>query len=116
MEREFDLGVVLCVTTDVIVTKLYYHEDLYDLVRFICGRRIRRTEIRECMDSARPQILLHYPALAHVDASDVERAPSTCLSWLEEQKRKFGDRVSIVPLANLSGDPFSTVTTFVVDN
>ena len=90
----FDLGAVLSVTTSILLCS---HGDLYEVLNFMTGDNLFTHQLPRAAKDCQPHILQQHPGLGAIDASDVTRE-----NWevfLSEQKRRFGDVVPLVPLA-----------------
>jgi hypothetical protein len=92
--REFDLGDVLSVTTGCLVSPRHM-AGIYDILNFMTGDDLMTHQIPRACRECEPVLLLQHPQLAGVDASGV--TPANHEAWLAEQKRQFGERLSIEP-------------------
>jgi hypothetical protein len=105
--RDFDLGDILSVTTDTVVSPRGF-KGIHELVEFICGQEVHVHQMSKIVEVCQIHILHMHPALRGVDASTVNE--KTWPTWMEAQKQRFGSVLPIEPLrANhgLVGNPIA---------
>lgn len=95
--REFDLGDILSITTDRLVSPRHI-DGVYDILNFMTGDNLFTHQLPRAQDECRPRLLEQHPALALVDASEV--TPDNWREWLAAQKVRLGETLSVQALAS----------------
>jgi hypothetical protein len=94
--REFHIGDVLSITAGPLVSPRHM-EGVYDILGFMTGETLFTHQLPRAGDECAPELLRQHPQLADVDASAV--TTSNWSLWLEEQIKRFGETLSVTPLA-----------------
>lgn len=94
--RDFDLGDILSVTGDKLVSPRHI-EGIYDILGFMTGEQLYTHQLPRVAREARPVILRQHPQLANANDSDVNEG--NWRGWLEEQYLRFGRTLPIAPMS-----------------
>lgn len=93
--REFDLGDVLSITTDRLLSE-HGIKGVYEILNFMTGESLFTHQLPRVRREAAPVILKVHPQLRTIDDSSV--TPDNWKQFLADQKAKFGERLSIPTL------------------
>lgn len=112
--RTFDLGDVLSVTTGKLVspTKI---RGVYEILNYMTGDNLFTHQLPRASRECEPELLRQHPQLRNVDSSGVHD-PATAKAFLAEQKKRFGERLSVLPLPlgeHLTIDPLQELSAMV---
>lgn len=97
-EREFDLGDILSITTDRLLSPRGM-SGVGDILSFMAGEAVFTHQLPRISREAAPVLLRRHPQLASVDASSVTR--ENWETFLADQMVRFGQRL---PVPKLSTD------------
>ena len=96
-QQEFDLGTILTVTTAKcrLFTKI---ENLYKILNYLTGEDIFTHQIPRAHEIARPYVLSLYPNLKGVGEDVVIESYEDVVTFLNEQKKIYGDKFILSPI------------------
>lgn len=94
--RHFDLGDILTITSDVLVSPRGAN-GAYDILNFMTGESLFTHQLPRVAAEAKPVLLRQHPQLADVDASSVNK--ENWHSWLTEQKARYGYTLPVTPMS-----------------
>ena len=100
LAQEFDLEIVLTVTTNTVVTPDGL-DAIHKFVEFVCGRPVHSHQLNRGLKACRAHILRMHPQLGDVDTSSVNK--KTWPKWIDAQKQRFGAVPSIEQLPDNTG-------------
>jgi hypothetical protein len=100
--REYDLGDILSVTTDRLVSPRHV-DGLYDLLGFMVGEPVWTHQLPRASRECKPDLLKQHPQLRQVVVPEWEFGPeddakAIVYAWLDEQKAIYGDTLPVTPL------------------
>lgn len=95
IERTFDLGRVLTITTGILFTEM---NNLYGMLDFLAGYRTYTHEFSKVMEVARSYILAKYPQLVGVGQNVQFTSISDVKEFLAAQKAILGDSFVLSPI------------------
>jgi hypothetical protein len=117
LERFFDIGDILSITTGLLVSKRRM-EGVKDILSFMLGRNIDTKETPDAYDVCRPALLLQLPKLAGEELKrDVKRLEeklrttvneqkgSVVDAWVNEQAGRYGRTLLV---KRINKNPFNT--------
>ena len=100
MQRDFDLGAVLNITTSRLFTSM---DDVSEVLNYLTGDSIYTHQIPRVMDAAKPYVLSLHPELKGV-GDDVEiHSFEDAKAFVDEQKKVFGDKLPLKPMSKTDG-------------
>lgn len=108
--REFHLGDVLSITTYVLVSPRGMC-GVMDILQFMTGEQLWDFQCPAAAEKCKPEILRQYPQLEKINASGV--TPENCESWIQEQIKKYGEKLKITSLPKGAYQPKDPVTDFI---
>jgi hypothetical protein len=88
----FDLGTVLSITTDVLLTKI---ENVYEILNYMTGDNLFTHQLPRVSREMKQVILDQFPQLAEIDASGVDT--TNWEEFLNNQIEKYGNEFPIFP-------------------
>lgn len=97
MEREFDLGDILTVTTGRLVSPRRM-EGVHDILEYMAGGPVWTHQIGRVCKEAAPALLAQHPALAGVVVPDSFESDTAVLAWVARQKARLGDALPVSPM------------------
>ena len=97
ISRTFDLGDILTVTTGRLVSPRHM-DGLYDILKFMAGEDVYTHQLGRVAEEATPVIFHQHPALSSVVCPEEFGGEAAVREWLAQQKRQFGDTLSIRPM------------------
>lgn len=99
MNRDFDLGDVLSITTGFLVS-LRHMEGVYDILNFMTGDNLFTHQLPRAAKVCAPALLEQHPELATIDTDlDFSGSPDSALAWANSLRVQFGETLSVAPLA-----------------
>src|SRR5574344_113500 len=107
-KRFFDLGAILNITTARLYTNM---NDIYDVLNYLTGDNLFTHQIPRVMEYAQDYVLALYPELKGVGVDTPITNIDEATSFVDMQKKKFGDKLPLTPMTKESGyysvDPFT---------
>ena len=98
--KEFDLGVILTLTSERIFTDI---SNVYDVLRYLTGDDIYSHQLSRVLNIAQKYALSLYPELKGVGNDVIINNHEDYLSFMQEQKKIFGDKLSLSPMPESFG-------------
>lgn len=92
--RTFDIGDVLSITTDYLVSERGM-EGVYDILNFLTGDNLFTHQLPRASQEMRPVILKQHPNLEAIPDANVTR--DNWRGWLAEQVALFGPTLELSP-------------------
>ena len=102
VQREFDLGAVLNITSGRLFTNM---DDIYDMLEFITGSKLYTQMLPEASVLAKAYVLLFHPELQGVGLDAVINNQEDADNFVKEQKKKFGDTITLSPIGKTNELP-----------
>jgi hypothetical protein len=96
--RTFDLGDVLSITTEILVSPRHIG-GVYDILGYMTGESLFTHQLPRAADACRPELLRQHPQLASVVV------PEQCddwMAWLDDQKLVYGFELPVEPLGQFA--------------
>jgi len=94
--RQFDLGTILSVTNDTLLTDI---ENVYDILNFLTGENLLTHQIPIATAIASKYILGVYPRLGEMYIADgLITSTADAKSFLDGQKVKYGKKLRLSPI------------------
>ncbi len=110
MQRDFDLGAILNITTSRLFTNM---DDVYEVLDYLTGDSIYTHQIPRVMDAAQPYVLSLHPELKGVGDNVEINSFEDAKAFVDEQKKIFGEKLSLKPMSKTDGysyvDPMEEV-------
>ena len=100
MQKEFDLGAVLNITTSRLFTSM---DDVYEVLNYLTGDDIYTHQIPRVMDVAKPYVLSLHPELKGVGDNVEIHSFEDAKAFVDEQKKIFGEKLPLKPMAKTDG-------------
>lgn len=97
--KKFHLGDVLSIITRRPVSPRSL-DGVYDILSFMTGHSVYTHEIPGAIRECRPYLLIQFPQLAEIDASDVNIENRA--TWLAEQVARYGEEFEVKSLPSPS--------------
>ena len=95
LQREFDLGAVLNITSGRLFTKM---DDIYDVLDYLTGSKLFTHMLPEAGALAKSYVLLLHPELQGVGADVVINSQEDADKFVAEQKKIFGETMVLSPI------------------
>jgi hypothetical protein len=101
MKKEFSLAVVLSVVLDkILVTKI---SEIREFCSFMVGQEVYSHQITRAVEEIKFEVSKQIPpGLASLNSDDINE--NNALQWLESQKIKFGETISLAPITGKKFD------------
>lgn len=96
MNRSFDLGDVLSITTGRPVSPRHM-AGIYDILNFMTGESLFTHQLPRVIREAAPILLAQHPALAEIAEPDF-KSPDEVAPWLAAMKARYGETLEIAPM------------------
>lgn len=93
MNKKFDLGTVLSITTSVLLTDI---GNVYEILNYMTGDDIYTHQIPRALDECAPAILKQFPQLQEIDTESV--GEENWNEFLSDNVKKYGNEFEIKPL------------------
>lgn len=97
MTRDFDLGDILTVITEYLVSPRHM-AGVYDILNFMAGEPVYTHQLRRVMLEACKVILAQHPQLVSVTYPESVEGDEAVAAWLAERKVEFGETLPISPM------------------
>ena len=94
-EREFDLGIILSVTTSRLFTDI---ENIYNVSEYLSGKNVNSHQIPDILGRAKPYILSLYPDLEGIGEDEVFSSKEDVDKFVNKQKEVFGETLPLKPM------------------
>ena len=92
-KRAFTLGAVLSVMTG---KRLCEMDQIYEILNYLTGTSLYDVQLPRAAKACRPYVIQQVPALAGVDASEVN--PENVRAWLADAEAQYGDLILLEPI------------------
>lgn len=106
MTRTFDLGDILTITTERLVSERYM-TGVYDILNWMSGEKLLTHQLPRMVRKAKLSLLFQHPQLAEVDPSSIDH--DNWQQWLHEQKAKLGATLPVMPLNVSEPEPIRVI-------
>ena len=108
--RTFDLGTVLTITTDRVLTDDF--SNVYKILSFLTQEDLWTTQIPRAADAAKSYILQKYPQLAGVGEKEKITTKEELAKFLAEKAEIFGNEFTFEPMTKLLYEHMDPITEF----
>ncbi len=95
--REFDLGAILNVSSGKLFTNI---NDVFEVLNYLTGRELVVNDFADLKDIVMSHVLELHPELKGVGTDVVIEEYDDAQKFVNEQKKIFGDKLSLTPLKN----------------
>ena len=99
LTREFDLGDVLSITTDRLVSPRHM-DGIYDIINWMTGDSLFTHQLPRAADACKEPLLAQHPELRRVVVPDEFDGEEAVLAWLETTKANYGPTRYVEPIEN----------------
>lgn len=96
--REFDLGDILSITTDRLVSPRHM-EGVYDILNYMTGDNLFTHQLPRASRECQGPLLEQLPQLVNVDVPEEFEGKQHVEDWLFATKLIFGESLTVSPLA-----------------
>ncbi|MBQ6285417.1 MAG: hypothetical protein IJK67_03820 [Bacilli bacterium] len=100
IQKEFSLGALLSVATGRLYCTM---DELYEILNYLTGESLFTHQIPRATTAAKPYVLSLYPQLVDVGVNEQFNNEADVFTFIEEQKRKFGDKFVLSPMTKNEG-------------
>lgn len=95
--RVFDLGDILSITTERLVSKRHI-DGVYDILNYMTHDNLFTHQLPRASEECAPILLKQHPQLADISVPDKFEDEDHVWRWLEEQKGIYGETLAVEPL------------------
>ena len=96
MSRQFHLGDILSITTDVLLSPRLI-EGVYDILNYMTGDTLFTHQLPRAGRECKPWLLRQHPQLNGVEYPE-DPKPADPFEWLEAQCAIYGDMLPVDPI------------------
>ena len=87
--REFDLGDILSITTERLVSRRHI-DGVYDILNHMTGDNLFTHQLPRASRQCRPALLAQHPDLAEIEVPEREWTQESMAVWLDELSETYG--------------------------
>jgi hypothetical protein len=105
--RRFELGDILSVTTECLVSRRHI-DGVYDILGYMTGETLFTHQLPRANDMCRPALLAQHPQLTDVRLPDEPESgwtQDTVNAWVDSLAPMYGRELEVVPLPESQRDP-----------
>lgn len=100
IQREFDLGAILNITTGRLFTNM---DDVYEVLNYLIGDSIYTHQIPRAASAAQAYVLSLHPELKGIGDDAVITSLEDAKAFVDEQKKVFGEKLPLSPMSKTDG-------------
>ncbi len=100
MEKNFDLGTVLSLTTSRMFSEL---DKIQEALEYVTGGSIWTHQIPRALGQVAPYILSIYPQLEGIGMDEPINSKEEAIAFVNSQKEIFGDSLPLSPMSKTDG-------------
>ena len=95
--RDFDLGIVLSITSERLLTDF---NNIFDILNYLTVDDVYLHRVPVAIDVTKEYILLQYPELEGIGCDEVLLSEEDAKEFVKKQKEIFGNSIPLSPITD----------------